>query len=163
MKTIKIYNTLEVTIQTDDDYWTEAAEDYSNEIFEAVEKENINLAEYADEYHGATYYKKLESIKMSVEFYGDKLYGVATCDVTDDWNDEDTAQLKKYLTGQYSDGWGEGFEQREISEWIGEEESEEYDEDEGYYTDYYDVRYSAYVNFWQYRNFRIMTEDELKK
>lgn len=154
MKTIKIYNTLEVTIQTDVDYWTEAAENYSNEIFEAIEKEDINLAEYADN-------DKVKSITMSVEFYGNKLYGVATCEVTDDF--EDIEWLKNYLTGQYSDGWGEGFEQREISEWIGEEESEEYDEDEGYYTDYYDVRYSAYVNFWQYKNFRIMTEDELKK
>jgi len=163
MKELKIYNTLQVTIVTDSGAdWKEDAEHYADEIFEAIEKDDVDLAEYADEYHGATYYKKLRNIKMTAEFYGDKLYGVAICEVDDDWNDDDTTQLKEYLTGQYSDGWGEGFEQREISEWTEEEESEEYDEDEGYYTEYYDVRYYAYVNFWQWKTFRIMTEDELK-
>lgn len=163
MKTLKIYNTLQVTVMNDTTDWTESAESYIDEINEAIAHEDIDLAEYADEYHGATYYKKLHPIKMGTEFYGDKLYGLAICEVDDDWNDEDTEQLKEYLTGQYADGWGEGFEQREISEWTEEEECEEYDEEEDeYYTEYYDVRYYAYVNFWQCKTFRIMTEDELK-
>lgn len=136
---------------------------YADEIIEAVENDDINLAEYADEYHGATYYKKLHSIKMSTEIYNGKIYGMAICEVEDDWNDDETNQLKEYLTGQYSDGWGEGFEQREISTWTDEEECEEYDKEEDeYYTDYYDARFYAYVSFWQSKNFMIMTEDELK-
>lgn len=164
MKTLKIYNTLEVTVASDNFDWTEDAIVYADEIIEAVENDDVDLAEYADEYHGATYYKKLESIKMSTELYDGTLYGCAICKVSDDWNDEDTKQLKEYLTGQYSDGWGEGFEQREISEWSEEEEFEEYDDEEDeYYTEYYDVKHYAYVSFWQSKNFKIMTEDELKK
>lgn len=165
MKTIKIYNTLKVTIMTESDVdWTEDAMAYANEIFNAVSEDNIDLAEYADDYHGNSYYKKLHEIRMSVEEYDNKLYGVAICKVDDDWNDEDTEQLKEYLTDQYSDGWGEGLEQREIASWKDEEQQEEYDEEEDeYYTDFYEINVYAYVNFWQSKNFRIMTESELKK
>lgn len=101
---------------------------------------------------------------MTVEEHNNELYGVAICNVDDDWNDEDTEQLKEYLTGQYSDGWGEGLEQREIATWKDEEQQEEYDEEEDeYYTDFYEINVYAYVHFWQSKNFRIMTESELKK
>lgn len=52
MKTIKIYNTLKVTVMTESDVdWTEDAMTYANEIFDAVSEDDINLAEYADDYH----------------------------------------------------------------------------------------------------------------
>ena len=87
---------------------------------------------------------------MGLEVYNGKLYGLATCTVSDDWNDTDTEQLKEYLTGQYSDGWGEGFEQREI-----------FKTDEIYNDTYDDTTY-VYVSFWQDKGFKIMTEAELK-
>ena len=85
---------------------------------------------------------------------------MAYCTVEDDWTDEDTKQLKDYLSGQYSDGWGEGFEQREFAEF---DELEEFydDENEEYYEEY--VNYYVYASFWQRDGFRIMTEDELKE
>lgn len=101
---------------------------------------------------------------MSTEWVGRKLYGLATCEVNDDWTDEDTAQLKEYLTGQYADGWGEGFEQHEIDSFTEIETCEEYDEEaDEYYESEWEVRSDVYISFWQDRNFRIMTEAELKK
>lgn len=41
--------------------------------------------------------------------------------------------------------------------------SEEYDEEaDEYYESEWDVRYDVYISFWQDKNFRLMTEAELK-
>jgi hypothetical protein len=73
------------------------------------------------------------------------------------------AQLKSFLIGQYADGWGEGFEQREIDSYTEVETSEEYDEEaDEYYESEWDVRYDVYISFWQSEGFKIMTEAELK-
>ena len=167
-KMIKLYNTLrmlafgndcEIEIDTNDSCGYESKQ-YENNLYDALEADDTDLAPYADSYHGDTYYEKLISTKITCERIKDILFGVAECEVSDDWTDDDTKQLKKYLSGQYSDGWGEGFEQHEIASY--EEEDEFLDEDTEEY--YYDtVTYNVYVSFWQYRNFRIMTEDELKE
>lgn len=163
MKEVKIYNTLAVLICSEDNSWNEDAYFWESEIAEAIEIEEVDLAEYADEYHGSTYYKKLHSIKIGIEDYCGQLYGVATCMVDDDWNEDDTEQLKEYLTGQYADGWGEGFEQREIESYMESEEIEEYDDElEEYYYDTVDTKHYVYCSFWQDKNFRILTESELK-
>lgn len=49
--------------------------------------------------------------------------------------------MKDYICGQYSDGWGEGFEQREISVDGGE----------------------LYVHFWQPDGFRFLNEAEFER
>lgn len=162
MKTLKIYNTLTAVIANEVDEFNAAAEEYADELFEALANDDTDLAEYADDYHGSTYYKKLRKVTMSCEWVGSKLYGLAICEVDDDWTDEDTEQLKEYLTGQYSDGWGEGFEQREVYSFTETETAEEFDEDGESYLDEYDVRNDVYISFWQNKNFRIMTEAELK-
>ena len=163
MKTLKIYNTLIAQIASESNCFNAPAEEYAAELFEALEKDDADLAEYADDYHGATYYKKLRKVKMDAEWIGRKLYGVAICEVDDDWTDDDTAQLKEYLTGQYSDGWGERFEQSEIDSYTEVETCEEYDEEaDEYYESEWEIRYDVYISFWQDKNFRIMTEAELK-
>lgn len=162
MKVIRIYNTLECSIISDSYEYKENAENYENEITKALLNEDTDLAPYADSYHGETFYKKLHQTRITVESIGHKLYGLAECTVTDDWIDSDTKQLKEYLTGQYSDGWGEGFEQREIFHFYETETCEEYDEenDETYESEY-DVRCDVYVSFWQSKDYKIMTEDEI--
>lgn len=59
MKTLKIYPPLIAQTASESDCYSVPAEDYAVELFEALEKENTDLAEYADDNHDATYYKKL--------------------------------------------------------------------------------------------------------
>ena len=68
MKTLKIYNTLSAQIANESGEYATTAEEYANELFETLEQDDTDLAEYADEYHGSTYYKKLHKITMTAEW-----------------------------------------------------------------------------------------------
>ena len=43
-----------------------------------------------------------------------QLWGVAECQLLRGLTTREMDTLKQYITGQASDGWGEGFEQRDI-------------------------------------------------
>jgi len=46
--------------------------------------------------------------------HGNKLCGCLTVELKEPLLDDEQTVLCNYISGQYSDGWGEGFEQREI-------------------------------------------------
>ena len=64
------------------------------------------------------------------------LWGVADCRIDSPLEGEELRQLVSYLSGQASDGWGEGFEQRPI--FLDEEE--------------------LYVHLWQGQNWEMSQE-----
>lgn len=71
-----------------------------------------NLMDYFD--GSAAIKEKVLSAVPSVKEADGVLYGCTILELKEYLETEELSELCEYLTGQYSDGWGEGFEQQEI-------------------------------------------------
>ena len=96
--------------------------DSVDEIADALNRYTAN-----DENDMATYYnkddgvsEKMTSAVWSVELHGGKLFGRIDCSLKEALTVEETENLRDWLTGQCSDGLGEGFEQQPIDTMDGE-------------------------------------------
>ncbi len=116
-------------------------EDY---ILAAIVKENRlfennrGLAEYI---HDEALNEKVYSLYPSVEIVDGELWGVMTAGLKESLSGEETAELLDFVTGQNSDGYGEGFEQRPIKTPDGE----------------------IYVSFWNHENYFVKPEHDMKQ
>ena len=93
--------------------------DYEGSIREYIEKEREqlddggNLAPYIDSSLPRLRENVLR-IEPDVVVYEGKLCGCALVELRQELSERDWNALFDYISGQYSDGWGEGFEQRDI-------------------------------------------------
>lgn len=86
---------------------------YAIEAYQSDEEENRGIMAYLND--RKRFADKVYSIFPSVEKVGDSLMGVFTCQICGELNSYEFEKLRCELSGQASDGWGEGFEQRKIS------------------------------------------------
>lgn len=104
--------------------WNIAQEDlpvYENEIqlkIEDCQEADMDMAAYVGKH--ANLRDKLLYVEWGVENRNDRLYGKISCYFSTPLSAEETERLKDAITGQNSDGFGEGFEQRGIKTEDGE-------------------------------------------
>lgn len=119
--------------------------DYQEEIQKAIDKRNQWTGSDLMEYYGKddSVKAKVKSLELTVVEHDGRLKGCAVATVSQGLDRRELDQVKQYLTGQYADGWGEGFEQMPIQ--------------------YGDIQ--MYVHFWNWKNFQfeIAWETELPK
>lgn len=116
---------------------------FEDEILEAIEEnalpeeKNRGLMKYYGDNDSVNV--KVKRYDFSVEVVGDELMGVVTAELNAPLDERELGTLKETISGQASDGWGEGFEQREIK--CGGRD--------------------VYVSFWQSKNWNLQTAEEL--
>ena len=127
---MKFYSPLTAEFFPDEPDW----EDESYNEYEGYPMDGHDLLQYADSVDEAVkkdiadfngdlmqYYREDDSVRHkvvsavpSVEIRGNKLCGCLTVELKETLLDDEQTVLCNYISGQYSDGWGEGFEQRDI-------------------------------------------------
>jgi len=116
---------------------------YADAVDEAVKKDiadfNGDLMQYYHEDDSVR--SKVVSAVPSVEIHGNKLCGCLNVELQESLNEGEQAVLCDYISGQYSDGWGEGFEQRDIRVEDG----------------------TLAVHFWQEDGFKMTSEREMQQ
>ncbi len=124
----KLYSPLFVQMYSDEDraegfddirkLSQKAAAKYKEPIHDAILRERLQdeksrglMAYY---YDGGAIEEKVHSLYVDVEEIDGRLWGVATLELKEELFSDELVALEDYLTGQYSDGFGESFEQRWI-------------------------------------------------
>ena len=115
---LKLYCPLVVINEDCDEISCEFAVGCADEINEFIqefslpEEERRGLMAYYDKETSVC--EKVYSAFPSVGEVNGELMGIFDCQISGELTDSELEELRGYLKGQASDGWGEGLEQREI-------------------------------------------------
>ena len=101
-----------------DSYLADSADEINDALKEYTANDENDMATYYNKDDGVS--EKLTSAVWSVELHGDRLFGRIDCSFKEALTAEETEALRDWLTGQCSDGLGEGFEQQPIDTMDGE-------------------------------------------
>ena len=144
----RFYCPLKIEIDDGSGYTDEVCSEnyvgYDDEINDFI-RDDLNSDENAVERGLAAYFhdenldKKVYSIMPMVETRNGNLYGVAVVQSYGELDKAETADLVGYISGQFSDGYGESLEQHPIT----------LDEDE------------VYISFWNSEDYYLKPESEL--
>lgn len=132
------------------------ADDWENETYNISSRQLIDYQELLEEkmneyqidngkgmeqyfYDNPDIESILESIVWGFEIFDNKLYGVTTVELAEPIDEDEINELREWISGQNSDGLGEGFEQQD------------FDVDEG--------RLS--VSLWDFHDYFIYTQEEM--
>ena len=120
-------------------YLADSEDEINDALKEYTANDENDMAAYYNEDDGIK--EKLTSAVWSVELHGGRLFGRIDCSLKEHLTAEETENLREWITGQCSDGLGEGFEQQPI------------DTEDG----------KLYVSFWHSgEDYAMMTEDEFE-
>ena len=101
-----------------DSYLADSADKIADALKEYTANDENDMAAYYNEDDGVS--EKMTSAVWSVEMHGDRLFGRIDCSLKEALTAEETEALRDWLSGQCSDGLGEGFEQQPIDTMDGE-------------------------------------------
>ena len=101
-----------------DSYLADSADEINDALKEYTADDENDMAAYYNKDDGVS--EKLTSAVWSVELHGGRLFGRIDCSLKEALTAEETEALRDWLTGQCSDGLGEGFEQQPIDTMDGE-------------------------------------------
>ena len=101
-----------------DSYLADSADEIANALKKYTANDENDMAAYYNKDDGVS--EKMTSAVWSVEMHGDRLFGRIDCSLKEALTAEETEALRDWLTGQCSDGLGEGFEQQPIDTMDGE-------------------------------------------
>ena len=93
------------------------------------------MEQYFDDTDNAEVASRLKAMKWGFESFDGELYGMVTVELTEPVSEEGIKALKDWISGQNSDGLGEGFEQQDIQTGNGYLNVSLWQWDKGYYVD----------------------------
>ena len=132
---------------------------YIDELNEALNEEikemgSKGLAEYIDPNYDKLEEGLITNISIKAVGQGDEVYSITTVKTTRELTEQEKKSLIDYVSRQYSDGFGEGFELVAIAEWTDqieviedgyEDENGDWQEDEPYYED---AKFELFAHLW---------------